>query len=533
MLFNSLPFAVFLVAICLLLRALPPRSRPSLLLVASLLFYAFWIPVYLLLLVFEIAVNYALLRGMLRSPRPRLWLTTSIVFSLGLLAVFKYAAFAIATAAPLLAQAFGTAPAVPEILLPLGISFYTFQMLGLAIDSYRRDFAPVPGLARYTLFIAFFPHFIAGPILRGRDLLPQLEHGIVFDSAKTHRGIWLLACGLAKKTILADFLLAPFVDDVFAFPGVSTAPVHLVAAWSFAFQIYFDFSGYTDMARGMALLVGLELPLNFTEPYLSRNPAEFWRRWHITLSSWLRDYLYVPLGGNRRGPARTYANLMLTMLLGGLWHGAGWSFLVWGGLHGVLLVVHRAFVRRATPSDAALRWRDLPKILLLFHADLPALGVLPGGHVCRRVALRAQALHGKLRRAVAGAVARDGAAVRGAPPAGAPRAQSPSAHPARARRHLGRPPRRARAGGDSRARARGERERRRIHLLPVLRRAGRGAARAISVRRARAAGSRRVRDPSRRLPRAASCRRRWRRSGRRPRRAALPRLSSQPAWAAR
>ena len=368
MLFNSLPFAVFLVTICLLLRALPPRGRPSLLLIASLLFYALWIPVYLMLLLFEIAVNYALLRGMLRSPRPRLWLTTSIVFSLGLLAVFKYAAFAITTAAPLLAQAFGTAPAVPEILLPLGISFYTFQMLGLAIDSYRRDFAPAPGLARYTLFIAFFPHFIAGPILRGRDLLPQLEHGIVFDPGKTHRGIWLLACGLAKKTIFADFLLAPFVNDVFAFPGVSTAPVHLVAAWAFAFQIYFDFSGYTDMARGIALLVGLELPFNFKEPYLSRNPAEFWRRWHITLSSWLRDYLYVPLGGNRRGLARTYTNLMLTMLLGGLWHGAGWSFLMWGGMHGVLLVGHRAFTRRTTPTDAALRWRDLPKILLLFNA---------------------------------------------------------------------------------------------------------------------------------------------------------------------
>jgi len=295
MLFNSLPFAVFLVTICLLLRALPPRSRPSLLLIASLLFYALWIPVYLLLLLFEIAVNYALLRGMLRSPRPRLWLTTSIVFSLGLLAVFKYTAFAIATAAPLLAHAFGTAPAVPEILLPLGISFYTFQMLGLAIDSYRRDFAPAPGLARYTLFIAFFPHFIAGPILRGRDLLPQLEHGIVFDSGKTHRGIWLLACGLAKKTIFADFLLAPFVDAVFAFPGVSTAPVHLVAAWAFAFQIYFDFSGYTDMARAGA--------------------------------SWCGEACTACCSSCT---ARSSAGRLRT--------------------------------------DAALRWRDLPKILLLFHA---------------------------------------------------------------------------------------------------------------------------------------------------------------------
>jgi len=368
MLFNSLPFAVFLIAICLLLRAAPARSRPSLLLVASLLFYALWIPVYLLLLLFEIAVNYALLRGMLRSPRPRLWLTASIVFSLGLLACFKYAAFAVGAAAPLLEQLFGLAPGIPRILLPLGISFYTFQMLGLAIDAYRRDYAPAPGLARYTLFIAFFPHFIAGPILRGRDLLPQLEHGIMFDAVKSRRGVWLLASGLAKKTILADFLLAPFVDGVFAFPGVAPAPVHLVALWSFAFQIYFDFSGYTDMARGIALLVGLELPRNFEEPYLSRNPAEFWRRWHITLSSWLRDYLYIPLGGNRRGPARTAVNLMLTMLLGGLWHGAGFGFLVWGGLHGAWLVAQRWWRGGSTPADTPVRWSDAPRILLCFHA---------------------------------------------------------------------------------------------------------------------------------------------------------------------
>ncbi len=368
MLFNSLPFAVFLVAVCVLLRALPPRGRPSLLLISSLLFYALWIPAYLVLLLFEIAVNYALLRQMSRSARPRLWLASSIVFSLGLLAVFKYAAFAIATASPLLERLLGAAPAIPEILLPLGISFYTFQMLGLAIDSYRRDFAPAPSLARYTLFIAFFPHFIAGPILRGRDLLPQLEHGIRVDAEKTRRGAWLLICGLAKKTIFADFLLAPFVDGVFAFPGISPAPVHLVATWAFAFQIYFDFSGYTDMARGMALLVGLELPLNFKEPYLARNPAEFWRRWHITLSTWLRDYLYIPLGGNRRGRGRTYTNLMLTMLLGGLWHGAGWGFLVWGGLHGALLALHRAFGRHGSASDSALRWRDLPRIFLLFQA---------------------------------------------------------------------------------------------------------------------------------------------------------------------
>ena len=168
--------------------------------------------------------------------------------------------------------------------------------------------------------------------------------------------------------ILGDFVLAPFVTDVFASPGVASAPVHWLALYSFAFQIYFDFAGYTDMARGLACLLGYELPVNFLEPYLSRSPAEFWRRWHVTLSSWLRDYLYVPLGGNRRGRVRTYLNLLVTMLLGGLWHGAGWNFLVWGGLHGLLLVAHRAFAGRSAAQDAPLAWRDAPKIVVCFHA---------------------------------------------------------------------------------------------------------------------------------------------------------------------
>jgi alginate O-acetyltransferase complex protein AlgI len=227
---------------------------------------------------------------------------------------------------------------------------------------------PVESLARYALFVSFFPQLVAGPILRGSQLLPQIARGGETSPERTRRGLWLIASGVGKKMVLADFLLGPLVDPVFEMPGAASAPYHLLALYAFAFQIYFDFSGYTDMARGMACLLGFELPLNFREPYLSRNPAEFWRRWHITLSQWLRDYLYIPLGGNRRGPGRTYVNLAITMLLGGLWHGAAWSFVVWGGLHGLFLMLHRRFGRRGADADAPLGLADAPRILLWFHA---------------------------------------------------------------------------------------------------------------------------------------------------------------------
>jgi len=367
MLFNTLQFAIFFCAVLAVFRCVPRSARTMWLLGASLLFYLLWYPMYLLLLLLDIGVNYLLVRALASSRRPRLVLATSVSFTLGLLAYFKYAAFFVESAAPLLAAGFGWSPPVPEIVLPLGISFYSFQIIGLAIDTYRGHGPPVPNLGRYALFVSFFPQLIAGPILRGDELLPQIESGGTITPERTRRGIWLIASGLTKKVIFADFLLAPFVDEVFAVPGVGSAPFHWAAAYSFAFQIYFDFSGYTDMARGLACLLGYELPLNFREPYLSRNPAEFWHRWHVTLSRWLRDYLYIPLGGNRGGPIRTYVNLALTMLLGGLWHGAAWNFVVWGGLHGVMLACHRRF-RRTDAETAPLRPGDVPRIFLMFHA---------------------------------------------------------------------------------------------------------------------------------------------------------------------
>jgi D-alanyl-lipoteichoic acid acyltransferase DltB (MBOAT superfamily) len=365
MLFNSVQFGVFFAMVLVAFVASPRRYRTSVLLGASLSFYALWVPAYLVLLLGTLSVNFLLTKRMSRSPHPRRYLVASVAITLSLLAVFKYAAFGVELATPFVRRALDTSQRIPELVLPLGISFYSFEIVSLSVDVYRGR-RPCPSFARYLLFVTFFPHLIAGPIMRGGELLPQLDAGGERTPERTRRGLWLFFTGLAKKTVFADFLLSPFANDIFSAPGSANAPSHLVAAYSFAFQIYFDFSGYTDMARGLSCLLGFELPMNFEEPYLSRSPSEFWRRWHMTLSRWLRDYLYVPLGGNRRGPARTTLNLMLTMLLGGLWHGAGLNFVVWGGLHGVLLVVAR-FRRRPGDADRALTWSDAPRIFALFN----------------------------------------------------------------------------------------------------------------------------------------------------------------------
>jgi alginate O-acetyltransferase complex protein AlgI len=377
MLFITFQFAIFLLALLLVLRLLRGRRAVGngVLLAASLAFYTLWIPAYLPLLLADIGVNYALLRAMTAyapgSTRRRTILTASITFTIGLLAFFKYAAFMVETALPALQTASLEIP-VPDILLPLGISFYSFQIVSFAVDSYREDGPPVPGLADYALYIAFFPQLIAGPILRGKELLPQIAAGMDRTPERTRRGLWLLASGIGKKVLLADFLLAPFADEVFGAPGVGNARFHWVGVYAFAFQIYFDFSGYTDMARGIGLLFGYELPENFHEPYLSRSPQEFWQRWHMTLSRWLSLYLFVPIsrGLLRRTRGRQGRLLMaftqlVTMALCGLWHGAGWHFVVWGVLQGVLLVAWPARRRRRDPDR--ITGSDLPSILLFFH----------------------------------------------------------------------------------------------------------------------------------------------------------------------
>ncbi|MEE3328499.1 MAG: MBOAT family O-acyltransferase [Myxococcota bacterium] len=369
MLFPTLQFALFFGLTLLLHRSLPLRARSGILLGASLIFYALWIPPYLFLLLGDILVNYLFLQGIVRGRHKKLWLTASVVFTLGLLAGFKYAIPVLEGVTAWWGVQSGTQPIWPEVILPLGISFYSFQIIGFAVDAYRGEAGAdrVP-LARYALFISFFPQLVAGPILRGNEMLPQLERGASTNRARDRKGIRLLVWGLVKKVVLSDFLLSPFVNSVFASQGQAGIESHWVAIWAFAFQIYFDFSGYTDMARGLALLLGYELPDNFHEPYLSRGPAEFWRRWHITLSRWLRDYLYIPLGGNRNGVSLTYLNLIITMLLGGLWHGAGWTFIAWGGMHGAMLCAERALgQRKGVQERDGLGWADAPRIFIFFQ----------------------------------------------------------------------------------------------------------------------------------------------------------------------
>ncbi len=367
MLFPTFSFAVFFCVVLVGHRLLRGRAQAGWLLLSSLLFYLLWLPPYIVLLLGTIGFNYGLLRAMVRSERPEPWLVSSVVLTIGTLAAFKYLDFLAGVAAPFAQILWNVELPLPRLLLPLGISFYSFQIIALHVDVYRGEIAAPRSLARYALFLCFFPQLIAGPILRGREFLPQLASGGEVSRDRSRRGLWLIAGGLVKKVVLGDFLLSPMVDTIYATPGVASAPAHLLATYAFAFQIYFDFSGYTDMARGIANLLGFHLPLNFEEPYLSRNPTEFWRRWHMTLSRWLRDYLYIPLGGNRSGSVRTAANLFLTMLLGGLWHGAGWNFVLWGGLHGILLALHRPFRTRTSP-EAPVGWKDTGRILLCFNA---------------------------------------------------------------------------------------------------------------------------------------------------------------------
>jgi len=341
MLFNSFPFCIFFLVLFLLIKSMPQRWVMPILLGASLLFYAAWHPVYLLLLLAEVVANYLLMRWMLRSKSPKAVLAISIVLTLGVLAWFKYSALAIETMLPLLRDGFGLHIQVPDFFLPLGISFYSFQIVAMTVDLYRGHIKELPSFSRYLLFITFFPQLIAGPIVRGRELLPQFECGGAVTSERSRRGVWLICSGLVKKVVMGDFLLASFVDQVFQFPGVGAGGFHLIAMYAFAFQIYFDFSGYTDMARGLGCLLGYELPMNFCEPYFAVNPNDFWRRWHITLTTWFRDYVFVPLSVNRAWRSHPYLILLVTWALVGLWHGADWHFVLWGIYHAGLLSAHR------------------------------------------------------------------------------------------------------------------------------------------------------------------------------------------------
>lgn len=374
MLFNSLAFLIFFALVLLVYPRLGQRAQNRFLLAASYLFYGWWDWRFLALLATSTLIDYGVGRGLggARSPRRRRWLLgASLAGNLGLLGVFKYYDFFAASAAALL-ESWGLAPNLPllRVVLPVGISFYTFQTLSYTLDVYRGRLAPCRDLLDFALFVSFFPQLVAGPIERAGNLLPQVQGARRVTRQQVEAGLALMLIGYVKKVALAD-TLAPIVDHCFAAPGACGSGELLAGAYAFCLQIYGDFSGYSDIARGAARLLGFELMVNFRAPYLSRSPAEYWRRWHISLSTWLRDYLYIPLGGNRKGTARAHLNIMATMLLGGLWHGAGWTFAAWGALNGLYLVGYKLLGGRrpelAWPREPAARLRDLGKLLLTFH----------------------------------------------------------------------------------------------------------------------------------------------------------------------
>jgi D-alanyl-lipoteichoic acid acyltransferase DltB (MBOAT superfamily) len=350
MVFNSVIFIVFLTIVLLLYYRLGLKGQNWMLLLASYVFYGWWDYRFLGLLLFTTFFDYGcalLIQGQSDPVRRRLLLAASMIVNLGVLCIFKYFNFFAASLQEALGV-FGISLSFPmlHVVLPVGISFYTFLSMSYTIDVYRRELEASRDPIAFMLYVAYFPHLVAGPIVRASFLLPQCQKPRTIVAEEVANGIWLILMGYVKKVVIAD-RLAQVVNWGFSqgVPPLSDANSWLII-YAFAFQIYGDFSGYSDIARGLAKLMGFELVVNFRAPYLVTNAAAFWRHWHISLSTWLRDYLYIPLGGNRHGKVNTYRNLMTTMFLGGLWHGAGAAYILWGLYHGALLAIQRA-------------WRDL------------------------------------------------------------------------------------------------------------------------------------------------------------------------------
>lgn len=376
MLFSSPTFLVFFAALLIVYAgARNYRERAAIILVGSLIFYASWKPAYLILLGLSVSLNYLIYSGLSVTRSKRL-LTLGLVLNLGFLGVIKYLGMVLESLLNL-----GTWLDIPLIntpsdwmhwALPLGISFYTFHMLSVMIDVYRGAWTHRISFRSWWLYVTFFPHMIAGPILRASELVEQLENLQPLKAKNIKLGTLIFMAGLIKKVLFADNL-APLANDLFSHPEALDFYTAWLAATAFALQIYFDFSGYSEMAIGLALTLGIVLPRNFIHPYTSRSVREFWQRWHITLSRWLRDYLYISLGGNRKGTSRNLTNLLITMLLGGLWHGAAWTFVFWGFLHGSYLILHRLLLDLYTRlgivdnsyTSRALSWLGWPITLIL------------------------------------------------------------------------------------------------------------------------------------------------------------------------
>jgi alginate O-acetyltransferase complex protein AlgI len=344
LLFNSGFFLLLFTAFLWLYIALSPTHRPKMIYVIlfSLYFYYKSSGGYFVLLLFATVVDFTLAKLIYSTKgkaMKKLFIVITLVINLGLLAYFKYTNFLFESFYGLSGREFEPM----DIFLPVGVSFFTFQSLSYTLDVYRGQLKPVDNIIDYAFFVSFFPQLVAGPIVRAADFLPQIYRPTIVSAEMFGRGVFLIGCGLFKKAVISDYISINFVDRVFDAPTLYSGLENLFAVYGYALQIYCDFSGYSDMAIGIALLLGFHFPLNFNSPYQSGNITEFWRRWHISLSTWLRDYLYISLGGNRKGKVRTYINQMITMLLGGLWHGASWRFIIWGALHGAALSIHKMF----------------------------------------------------------------------------------------------------------------------------------------------------------------------------------------------
>jgi alginate O-acetyltransferase complex protein AlgI len=376
--FNTYLFACFFaVVLAVHYSPLGWTAKKVALLVFSYVFYAAWDPVFVVLLWGSTVVDWFVAKAMMAAEdhrRRKAILGISLAFNLGLLGYFKYAGFLQRSLAALLAVGGVTwHPAATDVVLPIGISFYTFMTLSYTIDIYLGRARPADSFLNYALYVTFFPHLVSGPIVRATELVPQFDSPKRASGGQFSWGLALLVIGLFQKVVLADGILAPLADKAYTAAAISTSD-----AWAgtiaFAGQIFCDFAGYSTCAIGVALCLGFALPDNFHAPYGAIGFSDFWRRWHISLSTWLRDYLYIPLGGSRRSSVRTYINLLLTMLIGGLWHGPSWTFVVWGGLHGLYLIVERLLEQRfelpavARPAAALLTFALVCVAWVFFRA---------------------------------------------------------------------------------------------------------------------------------------------------------------------
>lgn len=370
LIFSSGLFIFLFLGFSLIYCLLQKKTTARLLFVSAFSYYFYYKSsgMYFFLLGLVTVTDFFLARRMSVTEDPfkrKLIVTISLFVNLGLLCYFKYTNFFYEMLAPLWGGSFSPL----DIFLPVGISFFTFQSLSYTIDVYRRDLKPLDNILDYVFYVSFFPQLVAGPIVRARDFIPQIRQPLFVSNEMFGRGVFFIVSGLFKKAVISDYISVNFVERIFDNPSLYSGVENLFGVYGYALQIYCDFSGYSDMAIGLALLLGFRFPMNFNSPYKSDSVTDFWHRWHISLSSWLKDYLYISLGGNRKGKIRTYLNLIITMLLGGLWHGASWNFIVWGALHGIALAMHKLFrsILGRDKNYTSTGWRKVFAVIITFH----------------------------------------------------------------------------------------------------------------------------------------------------------------------